>query len=92
MNGLFGIGIGAFIAWRSGNPRDFYLPGILYGIVYGLVLLGSAVIRQPLVGWIWSIIAGGGRSEWRHDPRLVRTFTRLAGCTPGEYARTLNAV
>jgi hypothetical protein len=77
VNGLFGVGIGAFIAWRSGDERDFYLPGILYGIVYGLVLLGSAVIRQPLVGWIWSIIAGGGRSEWRQDPRLVRTFTRL---------------
>ncbi|MFC6017129.1 DUF3159 domain-containing protein [Plantactinospora solaniradicis] len=77
VNGLFGIGIGALIAWRTGDERDFYLPGILYGIVYGLVLLGSAVIRQPLVGWIWSIIVGGGRSEWRDDPRLVRTFTRL---------------
>jgi len=77
VNGLFGIGIGAFIAWRTGDERDFYLPGILYGIAYGLVLLGSAVIRQPLVGWIWSIIAAGGRSEWRQDPRLVRTFTRL---------------
>jgi hypothetical protein len=77
VNGLFGIGIGAFIAWRTGDERDFYLPGILYGIAYGLVLLGSAVIRQPLVGWIWSIIAAGGRSEWREDPRLVRTFTRL---------------
>ncbi|MEQ4303216.1 DUF3159 domain-containing protein [Plantactinospora sp. B6F1] len=77
VNGLVGIGIGAMIAWRTGDERDFYLPGILYGILYGLVLLGSAVIRQPLVGWIWSIIAAGGRSEWRQDPRLVRTFTRL---------------
>ncbi|GAB3972861.1 DUF3159 domain-containing protein [Plantactinospora veratri] len=77
VNGLVGIGIGAMIAWRTGDERDFYLPGILYGIVYGLVLLGSAVIRQPLVGWIWSIIAAGGRSEWRQDPRLVRTFNRL---------------
>ncbi|WP_422774843.1 DUF3159 domain-containing protein [Plantactinospora sp. WMMC1484] len=77
VNGLVGIGIGAMIAWRTGDERDFYLPGILYGIVYGLVLLGSALIRQPLVGWIWSIIAAGGRSEWRQDPRLVRTFTRL---------------
>lgn len=77
VNGLFGIGIGALIAWRTGDERDFYLPGILYGIAYGLVLLGSAAIRQPLVGWIWSIIAAGGRSEWRQDPRLVRTFNWL---------------
>ena len=77
VNGLFGIGIGALIAWRTGDERDFYLPGILYGIGYGLVLLGSAAIRQPLVGWLWSIIAAGGRSEWRQNPRLVKTFTWL---------------
>lgn len=77
VNGLVGIGIGALIAWRTGDERTFHLPGILYGSVYGLVLLGSAALRQPLVGWIWSIIAAGGRSEWRQDPRLVRTFTLL---------------
>jgi hypothetical protein len=74
VNGLFGVGIGALLAWRSGDAKDFYLPGILYGIAYGLVLLGSAVVRQPLVGWIWSVIVAGGRSDWRRDPRLVRTF------------------
>lgn len=77
VNGLFGIGVGAVIAWRTGDGRTFYLPGILYGIFYGLLLLASAAIRQPLVGWIWSVIIGGGRSEWRQDPRLVRTFTWL---------------
>jgi hypothetical protein len=77
VNGLVGIAIGAGIAWRTGDERDFYLPGILYGIGYGLVLLLSAAIRQPLVGWIWSVLVAKGRSEWRHDPRLVRTFTQL---------------
>jgi hypothetical protein len=77
VNGLIGIGIGAVIAWRTGQERDFYLPGILYGIGYGLVLLGSVAVRQPLVGWIWSVIAAGGRSAWRSDPRLVRTFNWL---------------
>ncbi|MER7456944.1 DUF3159 domain-containing protein [Micromonospora sp. NPDC126480] len=77
VNGLFGIAIGAAIAWRTGDERDFYLPGILYGIGYGLVLLLSAAIRQPLVGWIWSVLVAKGASEWRQDPRLVRTFTGL---------------
>lgn len=77
VNGLFGVAIGAGIAWRTGDERDFYLPGILYGIGYGLVLLLSAAIRQPLVGWIWSVLVAKGRSEWRDDPRLVRTFTHL---------------
>ncbi|TDC82820.1 DUF3159 domain-containing protein [Micromonospora sp. KC606] len=77
LNGLFGIGVGAAIAWRTGDERDFYLPGILYGIAYGVALLVSAAIRQPIVGWIWSVLVAKGRSEWRDDPRLVRTFTRL---------------
>lgn len=77
VNGLVGIGIGAVIAWRSGEGKDFYLPGILYGIFYGFLLLASAAVRQPLVGWIWSVIVAGGRSEWRRDERLVRTFTWL---------------
>ncbi|MER5337298.1 DUF3159 domain-containing protein [Micromonospora sp. NPDC002717] len=77
VNGLFGVAIGAAIAWRTGDERDFYLPGILYGIGYGLALLVSAAVRQPLVGWIWSVLVAKGRSEWRDDPRLVRTFTGL---------------
>ncbi|MFG3300799.1 DUF3159 domain-containing protein [Micromonospora chersina] len=77
VNGLVGIAIGAAIAWRTGDERDFYLPGILYGIGYGLALLLSAAIKQPLVGWIWSVLVAKGRSEWRDDPRLVRTFTQL---------------
>ncbi|MEV0729165.1 DUF3159 domain-containing protein [Polymorphospora sp. NPDC050346] len=77
VNGLFGVGIGAFIALRSGEARDFYLPGILYGVAYGVALLASVAIRQPLVGWLWSVIVGGGKSDWRHNPVLVRTFNWL---------------
>lgn len=77
VNGLFGVGIGAFIAWRTGDEKDFYLPGILYGIGYGLALLLSVAVRQPLVGWIWSVIVAGGKSEWRTDPKLIRLFSRL---------------
>jgi hypothetical protein len=77
VNGLFGVGLGAVIAWRTGDERTFYLPGILYGAAYGVALLASAALRQPLVGWIWSVIVAGGRSDWRDDPRLRRTFTWL---------------
>jgi Protein of unknown function (DUF3159) len=74
VNGLVGIGIGALIAWRTGNEKDFYLPGILYGLAYGAALLASVAFRLPLVGWIWSVVAAGGSDEWRRDPRLLRTF------------------
>jgi len=56
VNGLVGIGIGAIIAWRTGEEKDFYLPGILYGLAYGAALLASVALRMPLVGWIWSVV------------------------------------
>jgi Protein of unknown function (DUF3159) len=74
VNGLIGIGIGAVIAWRTGEERDFYLPGILYGLAYGAALLASVALRLPLVGWIWSVLVAGGSDVWRRDPRLLRTF------------------
>lgn len=77
INGIFGVAIGAALAWRTGEEKDFYLPGILYGIAYGLALLASVLVRQPLVGWIWSVIIAGGRAEWRDNPRLIRTFSWL---------------
>jgi hypothetical protein len=77
VNGLVGVGIGAIIALRTGQARDFYLPGIWYGYGYGTALLLSAAVRQPLVGWLWSVVVAGGKSDWRADPRLVRTFTWL---------------
>jgi hypothetical protein len=77
VNGLFGIGLGAFIAWRTGEARDFYLPGIVQSYAFAALLLLSALIRQPVIGWAWSVIAAGGTSDWRRDPRLLRTFTWL---------------
>jgi Protein of unknown function (DUF3159) len=74
VNGVFGIVLGAYIAWRTGDARDFYLPGIVIGAVYAAALLGSVAARRPLVGWIWSVIADGGGTRWRDNPALLRTF------------------
>jgi hypothetical protein len=77
VNGLFGIAIGAFIAWRTGSAKDFYLPGILISLAYGLAMLASVPLKKPLVGWVWSLLADGGRRDWLDKPQLVRLFNRL---------------
>lgn len=77
VNGLFGVGLGAIIAWNTGEEKDFYLPGILISLGYAIALLASVFARQPLVGWIYSVVADGGKSHWRTDPRLLRTFAWL---------------
>jgi hypothetical protein len=77
INGIFGIAIGAIIAWKTGSAKNFYLPGILISFAYGLALLGSVAVRRPLVGWVWSLLVARGSNEWRGNPRLVRTFSWL---------------
>jgi hypothetical protein len=86
VNGLFGILVGAAIAWRTGQAKDFYLPGIVLGLGYAVAMLVSVAVRRPLVGWIWSIVLGGGSTRWRDEPRLLRTFGWLTVLWAGVYA------
>src|SRR4029450_9816501 len=69
-----GIALGALIAWRTGSPKDFYLPGILLSLAYSVAGGVSVPARRPLVGWIWSVVADHGRTRWRDDPALRRIF------------------
>ena len=74
VSGLFGVGLAAFIAYRTGEARGFYLPGLIYSAVLGLAFLVSVIVRWPLAGVIWHGINGDGQS-WRRDPRLLRAYT-----------------
>jgi hypothetical protein len=77
VNGIFGIAIGAVIAWKTGSAKNFYLPGILLSFGYGLAMLASVALRRPLIGWVWSLLVARGSTEWRANPRLVRAFSWL---------------
>jgi hypothetical protein len=74
VSGLFAVGIAAFIAYRTGEARGFYLPGLLYSAALGLAFLVSVLVRWPLAGVVWHGINGEGQS-WRSDRRLLRAYT-----------------
>jgi hypothetical protein len=74
ISGLFGVGICAFLAYRTGEARGFYLPGLIYSAVAGSAFLISVLVRRPLAGVVWHAINGDGQG-WRHDPRLLRAYT-----------------
>jgi len=71
--GLFGVGIAAYIAYRTGTAKGYFLLGIWSYLLYGGALLLSMIIRWPLVGVIWEGINGRG-AAWRSDKRLVRRY------------------
>lgn len=77
VNGLFGIALGAWLAWRTGDAKNFYLPGILLTFGQAAVLLLSVAIRKPLIGYAWGIMANKGKQDWFGNARLFRTFQWL---------------
>lgn len=74
VSGLLGVAVAAFIAYRTGEARGFYLPGLIYSAVFAVAFLVSVLVRWPLAGVIWHGINGQGHS-WRRDPRLLRAYT-----------------
>ncbi len=76
MNSLFGIGIAAIFALRSGRAEDAFLPGILYNVVVAAALLLSIAVRWPLIGFLLGSVTGDPTS-WRKDPAIVKLCTKL---------------
>lgn len=84
LNSIFGIGIGAFFAYRSaqggGDENDqalaYFLPGILYNAVYSVVIAFSVVVRWPVVGFLVGSVTGDP-TAWREDPAIVKLCSRL---------------
>ena len=81
VSGLLGVGIAAFIAYRTGEARGFYLPGLIYSGVLAVAFLGSVLVRRPLAGVIWHGINGDGQG-WRDNPALLRAYTGPPCCGP----------
>ncbi len=84
LNALVGIGIGALFAWRAarggGDAGEqalaYFLPGLLYNLVYGAVMIVTIVVRWPIVGFIVGSVAGDP-TAWHADPHVVRLCSRL---------------
>lgn len=84
LNALMGIGIGALFAWRAaqggGDAGEqalaYFLPGLLYNLAYGVVMLCTVVIGWPLVGFIVGSVTGDP-TAWHADRHVVRLCSRL---------------
>ena len=76
INSLIGIAIGAFFASRTGDAKDYFLPGILYNAGYAVAMLISIVTRWPVVGFLIGSVTGDP-TGWHKDPGIVKLCTRL---------------
>lgn len=69
--GLIGVGISAVVALITGQGEDNFLWGFIVNTVVVAVLLGSMLVRRPLVGVIAGALSGTPHA-WRTE-RAKRT-------------------
>lgn len=92
VNAFFGIGIGAFFAYRAaqggGDQNEqalaYFLPGLLYNAVYAVVMVTSVIVKWPLVGFMVGAVTNEP-TQWRQDAKVVRlcgnlTWVLVAPC------------
>lgn len=76
LNSLVGIAVGAFLASRTGEAKDVFLPGILYNAAYAAGMLVSILVRWPVVGFLVGAVTAD-LTSWRAEPGMVRLCSRL---------------
>lgn len=74
LSGLIGVAICAFVAGRTGNAEDFFVPGFFTNGAYIIAMVISIAARWPIAGLLFGFIRGEG-IEWRKDSRRVRAYT-----------------
>jgi hypothetical protein len=73
VSGFIGVAFCAWLVTRTGRAEDFYLPGLLTNLAYGLALAVSCLVGHPLLGYAVGA-ATGDVSGWRRVPEQRRAY------------------
>ena len=75
ISGLVGIAICALLARHSGKAKDFYLPGLITNVGYGILYSFLNLIGWPIMGLILGPLLGENL-HWRKDPARRAAYIR----------------
>ncbi len=75
--GFIGVLFSAYLANRSGNPSDFYLPKLVTNLVYGTIYLLANLAGWPILGLLLGPIVGENLT-WRNHPERKRLYIRAS--------------
>lgn len=87
-SGLFGLGISAFIASRTGRSETFFLQPIIMNAVYLVACVVSLVVKKPLVGYIVEGFKGKD-ANWRNTHTNAHKYTAATWIWVGVFALRL---
>lgn len=85
VTGFAGVAISAFFASRTGEAKNYYVPGILTNAAYGVALLVSVLVGWPLIGVVVGLLTREG-TAWRSNPPLRRAYAAATWIWVGVFA------
>ncbi len=74
VSGVLGVAFSAWLVARTGQAKDYFVPGLITNILWGAAYLGSVLLRYPLIG----VLAGsleGQPLKWVRDAERRRAAT-----------------
>jgi hypothetical protein len=75
VSGLLGVVVAALIAFYTGSAEGYFLPGIWASLVMAVVFTVSVLVRRPVVGVVWNLLASAdARQSWHTDKVALRAF------------------
>ncbi|MFI8105181.1 DUF3159 domain-containing protein [Streptomyces sp. NPDC086023] len=77
-SGVFGVGFGVAFAMFTGNAKDFYLPGMIYGAGLGVAFTVSALVGFPLLGVVLGPIFRENLSWRTRNPGRKAAYTKAS--------------
>lgn len=83
--GMIGVAFSAFIASRTGNAANFYLPGLFLQAAYAIAYLVSILVGWPLIGVVLGPLLGEGFT-WRDDAARKRAYSQVSWLWFGMFA------
>lgn len=72
LNGLVGVIIGLIWASLTGRQQDYFAGGLWVNAAYAAAVIGSIVVRWPLVGIVMGMVTG---EKWRQNRAARKRYT-----------------
>ena len=88
LSGFLGVAFCAWFASRTGRAEDFYLPGLITNVAYGVGLAISCLVGHPLLGYGVGA-ATGDLTGWRSVPEQRRAYALATWFFVGVFALRL---
>ncbi|MEI5098035.1 DUF3159 domain-containing protein [Streptomyces sp. PmtG] len=77
-SGVFGVAFGVAFAMFTGNAKDFYLPGMIYGVGLGAAFFLSALVGFPLLGMLLGPVFRENMSWRTRNPGRKKAYTKAS--------------